>query len=77
MNIIYVAPFKTQSTLQILNATHKYKYSCTCTLSLGEADLVKENNYQAAPANRLRLATSSGTDYIFSIHPPLSPTPAV
>lgn len=27
--------------------------------------------------NRLRLGTSSGVDYIFSIHPPLSLTPAV
>lgn len=56
----------------------EYKYSCTCTLSPGEADLQKENNYQApALANRLRLGTSSGVDYIFSIRPPLSRTPAV
>lgn len=56
----------------------EYKYSCTSTLSPGEADLARENNYPApAPANRLRLGTSSGADYIFSIHPPFSPTPAV
>lgn len=59
-------------------AQREYKYSCTYTLSPSGADLVNENNYQAlAHANRLRLGTSLGTDYIFTIHPPLSPTPAV
>lgn len=51
-------------------AQTEYKYSCTRTRSPGEADLAKENNYQApTPANRLRLGTSSSVDYIFSIIP--------
>lgn len=60
------------------NQIFSCKYCYTCTLSPGEADLAKENNYQAhAPANKLKLGTSSGVDYIFSIHLALSPPPAV
>ena len=52
------------------------KYSST--LSPGDEDLPKENNYKApAPANRLRMGTSSGVDYIFRVHPLLSLTPTV